>query len=475
MDKNSDTPQDGSHLPKPELETPLEPSTPTVEGGARDVLGLALPALGALVIEPLLLVIDSVMIGYLGTAPLAGLSLASTVLLTIVGVFVFLAYSTTALTAQAVGAGKRTEGVQAGVQAIWLAFGLGVVLATSLTMGAPWLVKVLGADAQIAGQAVLYLRGSAFGIIGMLVILAATGTLRGLLDMTTPLYVVAAGATLNIALNFLLIFGLGLHILGAGIALSITQTLMAIALVYAILKKSRGYGIALAPARSGLAGAFREGLPLLIRTISLRAALLATVTVATSAGVVALAAHQVVNSIWTLAAFILDALAIAAQSLVGIHVGSGDGRALHSLTRRLILWGVGAALVLGLIIFLGAPWIPDAFGTDEQMRVAATSTLRVAGVMMPIAGVVFILDGVLIGASDGKYLAYMGVVTLVAYLPALFYLHHRVTAATAAGDYVADWALPWLWVAFAGWFMLLRAVTNSARALSPRFGAKSPE
>ena len=484
VDEKNDTPQGQACDPEASLQgsSPTPPELPHLEGnspmtlptggrvGAKQVLSLAVPALGALVIEPLLLLIDSVMVGYLGTAQLAGLSLASTVLLTVVGLFVFLAYSTTAITAKALGAGKQKEGVEAGIQAIWLAVGLGVILAVGLSVGAEQIVRALGADPQVAAQATLYLRGSAFGVAGMLVVLAATGTLRGLLDMRTPLMVVSAGAVVNVTLNFLLIFGLSLGILGAGIALAITQTGMAAALVLTILIKSRDLQVSLRPAKSGLWEAFMAGSPLLIRTVSLRLALLATVAVATSAGTVALAAHQVVNSVLTLGAIIMDALPIDAQSLVGVSIGSRQTGALRTLTRTLTLWGVAAAAVIGAIVVIGAPWIPLAFGTDTEMHEVATTALRVAGTLMPIAGAVFILDGVLIGASEGKYLAYMGVVTLLGYLPALWFLHHEVVTAVGEGAPAAPWALPWLWVAFAGWFMALRALTNSIRAFSPNFG-----
>lgn len=466
MDEKRDTPTTEEGNPEASIETPT----------SKEILSLALPALGALVIEPTLLLIDSVMVGYLGTAQLAGLSLASTILLTVVGLFVFLAYSTTAITAKALGAGKQDEGIAAGIQAIWLALGLGVLLALGLILFAPQVVAALGASSEIAGQSTLYLRGSAFGVTGMLVVLAATGTLRGLLDMRTPLYVVAAGAIVNVALNFLFIFGLDMGILGAGIALAVTQTLMALALVITILTKSRHLNIPLKPAPAGLWEAFKAGSPLLIRTVSLRIALLATVAVATAAGVVALAAHQVVNSIWTLGAFILDALAIAAQSLVGIAVGAGNAGHLRALTRRLTIWGVGAAVAIGVIVVATSPWVPLAFGASTEMHEVATRTLRVAGFLMPIAGAVFILDGVMIGAHEGKYLAYMGVVTLLGYLPVLWVLHQKVTGDIASGmpaDQVGLWALPWLWIAFAGWFMALRAATNGIRAFSPRLGQRT--
>lgn len=468
--------------PEINAETPNSqvPLQPRLDFGARSILKLAVPALGSLVIEPLLILIDSVMVGHLGTAPLAGLSLASTILTTLVGVFIFLAYATTALTARAMGAGNPKEGVQAGIDAMWLALTLGLVVFSVLTIWAPQIVQLLGADEAVFPQAVTYLRGGAFGMISMLVILAATGTLRGVLDMMTPLYVLAAGSAVNVALNFLLIFALDLQILGAGISLSITQTLMCVALVAVVVRRARSLGVSFTPSFGGLRGAFGAGAPLFVRTVSLRLALLATVAIATEAGVIALAAHQVVNTIWTMAAFALDALAIAAQSLVGVALGSGHRAALSNLVRRMTLWGLGAAAVLGAIMALASRWIPLAFGTDPQMHAAAAGALLVAGCLLPIGGVVFLLDGVLIGASEGKYLAWAGLATLALYLPVLWGLHAYIGSLVGASSSTASLSgaeqsrvLALLWAAFAGWFMVLRAVTNARRAFSSRLGQEA--
>lgn len=466
---------------------------PKLDSSARGILSLAVPALGALVIEPLLILIDSVMVGHLGTVPLAALSLASTILGTLVGVFVFLAYSTTAVTARALGSGRPEQGIRGGIEAMWLGAGLGAVLAVALVAGAPWLANVMGAEGAVAVEAATYLRAAAFGMIGMLVILAATGTLRGLLDMKTPLYVLAIGSVINVVLNAILIYGLGLGILGAGIGLSITQTLMATMLVVRVVKGARERGVGLLPSGTGVLSAAGEGFPLFIRTVSLRIALLATVAVATRSGTLALAGHQVVNSIWMIAAFALDALAIAAQSMVGVALGAGRRQELRALVRRLSFWGLSAAAIIGVVVAVASPWIPWLFGTDAEMHMVAGRALLVAGLLMPISGVVFVLDGVLIGAGEGKYLAKLGVVTLVLYLPALGWLMWWVVnraplvglgpvaaLSSATGDIALSagaqaTALAWLWVAFAGWFMLLRAAANAARAFSPRFGAVSQD
>lgn len=451
--------------PEPE-NPPVVPEAPSsaVDFSARSILGLAIPALGSLIIEPLLTLIDSVMVGHLGTTALAGLSLASTILMTLVGVFVFLAYSTTAVTARLFGAGRRAEGLQAGVQALWLAGGLGIGLVLILEVSAPGLVSIFGADPQVAPAAIAYLRAGAPGMIGMLIILAATGTLRGLLDTRTPLLVLAGGAVLNVTLNLILIYGLGWGLVGAGVGLSITQTLMAAVLAGLVLRASAAAGVSLGPSRAGVLDSVGQGLPLFVRTLSLRAALLATVAVATQAGTLALAGHQVVNSIWMMAAFALDALAIAAQGLVGVALGAGNIQVLRALIRRLSWWGLWASVGIGLLVAAASPWLPRIFGPDPQMHVVASQALLAAAVMMPVGGLVFVLDGVLIGASQGPYLARTGLVTLALYLPTLWSLHLWIGSHAPLTGADQQTALFWLWIAFAGWFMLLRAVTNSWRA-----------
>lgn len=440
------------------------PPSQTVDYSARTILGLAIPALGALIIEPLLTLIDSVMVGHLGIVPLAGLSLASTILMTLVGVFIFLAYSTTAVTAKLFGAGRKGEGIQAGIQAIWLAGGLGVALTATLIVTAPLLVSWLGADPQVAPAAVSYLRAGAPGMIGMLIILAATGTLRGLLDTRTPLIVLAAGAVINVTLNLILIYGLGWGLVGAGVGLSITQNLMASALIFLVMSAARAEGISLGPSKAGVLASVGQGFPLFVRTVSLRISLLLTVAIATQAGTVALASYQVVNSIWMMAAFALDALAIAAQGLVGVALGSGNTKVLRGLIKKLSWWGVWGGVAIGVAVALVSPWLPVIFGSDPQMHAVASHALLAAAAMMPLGGLVFILDGVLIGASQGPYLAKTGVVTLLLYLPTLGALHWWITSHAPLSVQSQGEVLFWLWVAFAGWFMFLRAVTNSWKA-----------
>ncbi|MFH5821427.1 MATE family efflux transporter [Georgenia sp. AZ-5] len=437
---------------------PLAPEAARPAGRAldRQILALAVPALGALVAEPLFILVDTAMVGHLGTAELAGLSLSSTLLTTAVGIFIFLAYATTAATSRRLGAGDRAGGVSAGVDGMWLAVGLGAVTALAAYLAAPWIVDAMGAPDAVAPHAVAYLRASAPGLPGMLVVLAATGTLRGLLDTRTPLVVAVAGALANVALNALFIYGLGLGVAGSGLGTALAQTGMGVALGVVVVHGARALGVGLRPHAAGIWRSALAGAPLFVRTLTLRLAILATVAVATSLGAVTLAGYQVVNVMWGLAAFALDALAIAAQALVGRGLGAGDVGHVRAVMRRCLQWGTGAGAVLGLVFAAGGWWLAPLFSADGDVRLAAAVGLAVAGACLPIAGWVYMLDGVLIGAGDGRYLARAGVATLVVYLP-LAWAVQRYAPAGAAGE-------AWLWLAFGGAFMLARAATTGLRA-----------
>ena len=425
----------------------------------RQILALAVPALGALVAEPLFVLVDSAVVGHLGTDPLAGLALASSLLLTVVGLCVFLAYATTASVSRRLGAGDRRGALQVGVDGMWLALGLGVLLAVGLWAAAPELVHLLGASDEVARHAVTYLRWSAPGLPGMLLVLAATGALRGLQDTRTPLGVAVAGAIVNSVLNVLLVYGLHLGIAGSGAGTAATQLAMGAVLAAVVVRGARAAGSSLRPAAGGIWASARHGAPLLARTATLRAAILLTTWVATGLGAVTLAGHQVVSAVWGLAAFALDALAIAAQALVGYTLGAGDVPRTRGVLRRTLQWGVGAGAALGLVLGGAAALYAPLFTPDDEVRRAVVVGMLVAGLCMPVAGIVFVLDGVLIGAGDGVYLAWAGLFTLVAYAP----------CALAVRAWAPDGpaGLAWLTLAFTGVFMTARATTVLLRARTP--------
>lgn len=427
----------------------------------REILGLAVPALGALVAEPIFVLVDSAVVGHLGTAQLAGLSLASTLLLTVVGLCVFLAYATTAAVARRIGAGQEREALQSGIDGMWLAIGLGVVLSIGLLLTAPWAITTMGGADDVARYAVIYLRISSLGLPGMLLVLAATGVLRGMKDTRTPLYVAASGAILNTILTVVLVYGVGMGIAGSAAGTVIAQWSMAIVLVAVVIRGAKRSGASMKPAAGGIWQNAVAGTPLLIRTLSLRLAILLTVFVATGLGAVTLAGYQVVNSVWGLAAFALDALAIAAQALIGQGLGAGDVGATRAVLRRTLQWGVLAGAGIGLIMAAGGWWFALFFTTDPEVRLAVALGMAVAGILMPMAGWVFVLDGVLIGAGDGRYLAWAGMLTLVIYAPVALAVQHWAPDGPIG--------LAWLWLAFAGVFMAARALTTGLRARGGRW------
>ncbi|HTH05320.1 MAG TPA: MATE family efflux transporter, partial [Ilumatobacteraceae bacterium] len=290
----------------------------------RDILRLAVPALGALVAEPLFLLADTAMVGHLGATPLAGLGLASAVLQTIIGLMVFLAYATTPSVARRLGAGDERGAVASGVDGLWLALGLGVVLALAGWWATPWLVGVFGASAEVAAAASVYLSISMAGLPAMLVVFAATGLLRGLQDTRTPLWVAGTGFAVNIALNALFIYGLGWGIAGSAVGTVIAQWGMVLVYLVVIARHVGRVGANPWPHHAGVMRGAVSGGWLFLRTVSLRVALLLATWAATALGSDELAAYQVAITIYFTLGFALDALAIAAQALIGKGLGSGD-------------------------------------------------------------------------------------------------------------------------------------------------------
>lgn len=425
-----------------------------------EVLRLAVPALLTLIAEPLFLLADTAIIGHLGTAPLAGLGIAATVLGTAVGLFVFLAYATTALVSRRLGAGAHGAALAAGLDGLWLSVVLGAGTALILGLAAAPIVATFGAGADAAAQAVIYLRISALGIPPMLAVLALTGVLRGLQDTRTPLIASVLGFGANIALNVALVYGVGLGIAGAAWGTVIAQTGMALGLGTVVVAAARRHGASLRPRPRDVLAAAGAGVPLLVRTLALRGAILLTTWVAAGFGDTTLAAHQVTWTIWTFLVFALDALAIAGQALIGKALGAGDVTQTRALTALMTRWSVWFGVALGIAIALAAPLLPPLFTPDPGVRAALTIGLLVVAAGQPVAAYAFLLDGVLIGAGDARWLAGAGVVLLIAYLPVVAVLTVWRPALAGAGSGVA---LAAIWGGFLI-FMTLRALVLGYRA-----------
>ena len=427
----------------------------------RRIATLALPALGALVAEPLFLIVDTALIGHLGATPLAGLAIAATILQTAVGLMIFLAYSTTPLVARRRGAGDLHGAVQAGIDGLWLACGIGAVLGVGLWAASGPLVRLFGDDASAHEQAQIYLSISCAGLPAMLVVFAATGLLRGLQDTRTPLYVAAFGFTANALLNWWFIYGLGWGIAGSAWGTVAAQWGMVLVYLVVVAHHARAHGAAPWPQRAGLAHAGQSGGWLFIRTVGLRAALLLTVAAAASHGNVATAGYQVVFTIFSTAAFALDALAIAAQALIGDALGRRDADRAGLIVRRSLFWGLVCGVGIGALLAAASPVIGRIFTSDAAVLAILPPALFVLGLSMPLGGPVFVLDGVLMGAGDVRYLAWTSLVNLAMYAPVLWAIAILVPEGVAG--------LTALTAGFAIVFMAARLLTLGLRARSGRW------
>lgn len=441
------------------------------QGGAdprplsRRILALAVPALGALLAEPLFLLADTVIIGRLGVEELAGAALGITVMHTVTGLMIFLAYSTTPAVARYIGAGRLAKALAAGRDGLWLALMLGVGLALLGAAGGQELLRLMG-SAESGGPAVHanawdYLLWSLPGVPAILLVFAASGVLRGMQDTKTPLVVAGFGFGGNILLNLILVHLAGLGVAGAAIGTSIAQWGMALAYLVILLPRLRAQGVALGPDRLGMRRSFSVGFWMMLRTVSLRAALVATVFVATDLGPETLAAHQVAFTVFSTLAFALDALAIAAQALIGKELGASRRESARHMVRVMIWWGLGFGALTGGALAVFAPFGSGLFTPDQNVAAAITAALLVMAIAQPLAGYVFVLDGVLMGAGDVKYLAVAGLVNLTVYFPVLWWISARGLSGTEA--------ILWLWAGFAVVFMGARGLTLGLRAAGDRW------
>lgn len=419
----------------------------------REIWRLSAATFVALVSEPLLLLADAAIVGHLGTPELAGLGIATAVLGTVMSLSIFLAYGTTSGVSRLVGAGRERQALALGIDGLWLAVLLGGVVTVVGLVGNRTVIGWFGPTAEVADEAAAYLQIAWLGTIPMLVMLAAVGILRGFKDVRTPMVVAVAINLANIVLNYTLVYGFGWGIRGAATGTVIAQVLAAILLGAAVLRRARAAGAPLTPDVAGIRAAAHTGVPLVVRTLLLRAALLLMTWQATSYGAPELATMQLALTIWTFLSFALDALGISAQTLVGTELGRDDRELARQLTTRLVWWGLALGAVFALALVGCAALLGPLFTSDVRVQDLLVPVLVVAALVQPVAGVVFVLDGILIGAGDTVYLAWGHAAVLAAFAP----------MALLAPD------LTWLWVAFAVGFMGSRAVMLLLRARGDRW------
>lgn len=422
----------------------------------REIFALAIPAFATLVAEPLLLMADAAIIGRLGTTELAGLGVATNLITLVAGLSVFLAYGTTATVARKLGAGDRAGALSGGLDGLFLAVILGGGLCVILQLLLGPIISLYGVGPDVAAHAETYLRISLLGLPMLLIMLASTGVLRGLQDTRTPLYVAIGVNLCNIALSVTLVYGVGLGMAGAAIGTVVSQTAAATFLCTVVVRGALRSGARIHFRPAGILRSAKQGGWLFLRNLSLVIGITTTTLVAASGGAVVLASHQIVNSLWAFLALGLDSIAIAAQAVIGRYLGAGNAHVVRFLTRRMIGWGIIGGIAMGVLIAATRPLYIRIFTTDMDVRTLVAVVLLVVAVIAPVAGVVFVLDGVLIGAGDGRYLALAGLISVLCYLPLAI-----VVGSNQLG-------LVWLWMAY-GVYTLARMVTLALRASGTRW------
>ena len=399
----------------------------------REIVRLALPALGALAAEPLYLLVDTAIVGHLGRSQLAALGIAAVVLGGWFAIFNFLQYATTAQVARAAGAGEAETARRLGAQALWLALVLGVAVAVFVAAAAQPLVSLMGGDGTTADYAVTYMRIAVIGLPAAFIALGASGYLRGVSDLRTPLLIVVAGNAVNVVLEVLFVYGFDWGIRGSAWGTATAQLGMGVAFVVVVLR-------ALRPGEARLElGLTRRLLSLgkwiFVRTTSLMLSFVLAGAVATRFGDAAIAAHQVAFQLWIFLALVLDSVAIAGQIIVGRELGAGRREEAYGASERMIWLSVALGAAFALVMLALAGVIPRAFTDDASVLDQTALLWPLFALMQPLNGAVFALDGILIGASDGRFLA----VSMFAAFAAC--------AAVLLLTVEADWGIRGVWAA----------------------------
>ncbi|MEZ0364683.1 MATE family efflux transporter [Mycobacterium sp. pUA109] len=431
--------------------------TDTPAAGSRQIAALALPALGVLAAEPLYLLFDTAIVGRLGALPLAGLAIGGLVLGLVSSDLTFLSYGTTARSARYFGAGDRPAAVAEGVQATWLGLAIGAVVTIAVECAAVPLVSAIAGGGDIAAAALPWLRIAILGAPAILVSLAGNGWMRGVQNTVRPLRYVIAGFGTSAVLCPLLVYGwLGLprlELAGSAVANLVGQWVAAVLFLSAL----RAERVGLRVDRVALRAQLVMGRDLLVRSVAFQACFVSAATVAARFGAAALGAHQVVLQLWEFLALVLDSLAIAAQALVGAALGAGDARYAKSVAWRVTAFSLAAATVLAVLLGAGTSVLPEIFTDDASVLAAIGVPWWFLVAQLPAAGIVFGLDGVLLGAGDAAFMRTATVISaLIGFLPLVWL------------SLIFGWGLAGIWSGLT-MFIVLRLVFVGWRTLSGRW------
>jgi putative MATE family efflux protein len=417
----------------------------------REVFALALPALGALAAEPLYVLVDTAIVGHLGTVQLAALAIAATVMSTAFTVFNFLTYGTTAQVARLHGAGRDREAAALGSQALWLALAIGAVLLVAVVAFARPAARLMGGEGGVADGAVLYLRIAALGAPFFMLSTAGQGFLRGMGNLRTPLVILVAAHAVNVVLELLFVYGFGWGLAGSAWGTVIAQAGMGLGFV--AVQRRAGFG---PPLLARMRPLMKIGTEIAVRTTALLGSFLVASAVLARVGAASLAAHQIAFQLFVFLALVLDALAIAAQVLVGRALGAGEAARARAAASRVILWSVVTGAAFGAALFALTDVLPHAFTGDALVVERAQEIWWLFAALMPVNGAVFALDGILIGAGDTRFLMWGMLAAAAVYVP----------VALLALD--QGWGIVGVWWGLAG-LIGVRALTCGLRFLGSRW------
>jgi putative MATE family efflux protein len=417
----------------------------------REIVRLALPALGALAAEPLYVLVDTAIVGHLGTEQLASLAIAATVMTTAFTIFNFLTYGTTAQVARLHGAGHAGEAAQLGAQAQWLSVLLGALLLVAIAGLARPLVVLMGGEGEVADGATTYLRIAALGAPAFMLASAGQGYLRGIGDLKTPLLILVAAQAANVVLELLFVYGFDWGLAGSAWGTVIAQLGMGCAFLAVQLRAGWQR-----PVLARMRSLMRIGSEIAVRTTALLGAFLVASAVLARIGPASLGAHQIAFQLFVFLALVLDALAIAAQVMVGRMLGAGDAAGARAAAGRMIAWSVALGAAFGLVLLALGDLVPRLFTGDDAVVGRAHEIWWLFALMMPLNGAVFALDGILIGAGDTRFLMWGMLAAAAVYIP----------VALLALAY--DWGILGVWFGLAG-LIAVRLATCGARFATNRW------
>jgi putative MATE family efflux protein len=417
----------------------------------REIVRLAVPALGALAAEPLYVLVDTAIVGHLGTQQLASLAIAAAVMTTAFTVFNFLTYGTTAQVARLHGAGRPDDAAHLGAQAQWLSLVVGAALLVAVAALARPLVVLMGGEREVADGATTYLRIAALGAPAFMLASAGQGYLRGIGDLRTPLLILVAAHAVNVVLELLFVYGFGWGLAGSAWGTVIAQLGMGAAFLAVQLRAGWQR-----PVLARMRSLMRIGSEIAVRTTALLGAFLVASAVLARIGPASLGAHQIAFQLFVFLALVLDALAIAAQVMVGRMLGAGDAAGARTAAGRMIAWSVALGAAFGVVLLALGDVIPQLFTGDDAVVERAREIWWLFAAMMPLNGAVFALDGILIGAGDTRFLMWGMLAAAAVYVPVAL-------LALANG-----WGIVGVWFGLAG-LIAVRLATCGARFASDRW------